>query len=330
MSFPDVRKSETTKQPMELAISGCRFYDNPSLIATGLKYDRCIYAHGEQSVLPLPFTRLMLDLDAAREEKFSCVTSSHVFPPNVFKKGSFNGQQTTLFTVSTISHAPALLPEGFELTQSRPVTREPRPPGATSKPKKAAHQASSLNQPPPKGTPEGVNKIRENLQRANRSQGDDTVARPGSKPEPVKVTQPTIRPAETVTKGWNPTQASTPQPASSAKHSKPEARDAPQAFGAIPKSHPISHQPLVTSTDVKPSTPLDKMSWAEQSMYPEANENVGADGNTIIADIQGELSKLDIILRPEQTVAHADSHVEDKPQKSLGAKVLARCASGGG
>lgn len=71
------------------------------------------------------------------------------------------------------------------------------------------------------------------------------------------------------------------------------------------------------------------MSWAEQSMYPEANENVGADGNTIIADIQGELSKLDIILRPEQTVAHADSHVEDKPQKSLGAKVLARCASGG-
>lgn len=133
--------SETTSQHMELAVSGCRFFDNSTLINTNIPYDRCINADGNQSLLPLPFTRLMLDLDAAREEIYLCETTNHVMQPNSYRRGLFNGQAVTLFSVSTISRPTQSLPQVFELAQPRPAPREPRAPGAAPRPKKASPSA---------------------------------------------------------------------------------------------------------------------------------------------------------------------------------------------
>lgn len=76
----------------------------------------------------------------------------------------------------------------------------------------------------------------------------------------------------------------------------------PQALkcsGAITKR---LAQPPPTTTHVRPPVPLSSLSWAEQSQYPNPSKAEEFQGNTVVADLQGELSMLDVLLPLEEEI----------------------------
>lgn len=53
---------------------------------------------------------------------------------------------------------------------------------------------------------------------------------------------------------------------------------------------------------MRPPVPIISVSWAQQSLYPEPSESEEIQGNAVVADIQGELSILDVLLPLDEEV----------------------------